>query len=61
MESWEIVFRSRISPGRKVVVNRCALTEKDDGALGSRTVAKGFSKVSGEDITDSHEQVTTDF
>jgi Reverse transcriptase (RNA-dependent DNA polymerase) len=57
---WEIVLLSSISAGRKVAGNGWVLTEKDDGALRSRTVAQGFSQVPGKYYTDSHAPVMMD-
>jgi hypothetical protein len=50
---------STIPPGRKVVWNRWALTEKYDGALNSSTVAQGFSQVLGKDFTVIHAPIVT--
>jgi Reverse transcriptase (RNA-dependent DNA polymerase) len=47
-------------PGRKIIGNRWVYNEKDDGNLRSRTVAQGFSKVPGQDFTNSHAPVLTD-
>jgi Reverse transcriptase (RNA-dependent DNA polymerase) len=58
--AWKIVPLSSMSHGRKLVGNRWAYTEKDGGTYRSRTVAQGFSQVSGKDFTDSHAPVMTD-
>jgi Reverse transcriptase (RNA-dependent DNA polymerase) len=57
---WEVVLMSNMPSGRKVVDNRWVLTEKDNGNLRSRTVAKGFSQVPGKDFTDTHSPVMTE-
>jgi Reverse transcriptase (RNA-dependent DNA polymerase) len=56
---WEIVLKSSIPAGRKVVGNRWVLTEKDDGTLRSGPVAQGFSQVPGKYCTDSYAPVMT--
>jgi hypothetical protein len=57
---WEIVIKSSMLPERKVVGNRCVLTENDDGTLRSRSWAQGFSHVPGTDFTGSHAPVKKD-
>jgi Reverse transcriptase (RNA-dependent DNA polymerase) len=57
---WEIELMSSMPAGRKVIVNRWALSDKDDGTLKSRTVAQGFIHRQCKDFTDSHATIMTD-
>jgi Reverse transcriptase (RNA-dependent DNA polymerase) len=52
---------SSMPPGRKIIGNKWEYKTKYDGTIRSRTVAQGFSQVHGQDFTDCHAPVMTDF
>jgi Reverse transcriptase (RNA-dependent DNA polymerase) len=59
-KAWVIVPKSKVPKGRKIIGNRWVYAEKDDGTYRSRTVAKGFSQVSGKDFQEHHSPVVHD-
>jgi Reverse transcriptase (RNA-dependent DNA polymerase) len=52
-----IVPKSKVPKGRKIIGNRWVYAEKDDGTFRSRTVAKGFSPITGKDFQEHHSPV----
>ena len=57
---WDIVPRSELPSGRKLIGNRWVFTRKDDGRYRARTVAKGFSQIPGKDFHENFAPVVND-
>ena len=47
---WEIIKKTDLPTGRKLIGNRWVYVQKDDGRYRARTVAQGFSQVPGKDF-----------
>jgi Reverse transcriptase (RNA-dependent DNA polymerase) len=59
-KAWVIVPKSKVPKGSKTIDNRWVYAEKDDGTYRSRTVAKGFSQIPGQDFQEHHSPVVHD-
>jgi Reverse transcriptase (RNA-dependent DNA polymerase) len=59
-KAWVIEPKSKVPKGRKIIGNRWVYAEKDDGTFRSRTVAKGFSHIPGQDFQEHHSPVVHD-
>jgi Reverse transcriptase (RNA-dependent DNA polymerase) len=59
-EVWEIVPKSYVPIGRKIIGSRLVLFWKIDGKYRSRCVAKGFSQIPGKDFQENYAPVIAD-
>jgi Reverse transcriptase (RNA-dependent DNA polymerase) len=59
-KAWVIVPKSKVTKGRKFIGNCWVYAEKDDGTFRSRTVAKGFSQIPGNDFQEHRSPVVHD-
>ena len=59
-EVWDIIKKTDVPSGRKVIGNRWVYALKDDGRYRARTVAKGFSQVPGKDFQENYAPVVND-
>jgi Reverse transcriptase (RNA-dependent DNA polymerase) len=59
-EVWTVVKKSNVPRGRKIIGNRWVFARKDDGRFRARTVAKGFSQITGQDFQEHHAPVIND-
>jgi Reverse transcriptase (RNA-dependent DNA polymerase) len=57
---WNIILKTDVPTGRKLIGNRWVFAQKDDGRYRARTVAKGFSQVPGKDFQENHAPVVND-
>jgi Reverse transcriptase (RNA-dependent DNA polymerase) len=59
-KAWVIIKKCNVPKGRKIIGNCWVLALKDDGRYRSRTVAKGFSQIPGQDFQENHVPVVHD-
>jgi Reverse transcriptase (RNA-dependent DNA polymerase) len=57
---WNVILKTDVPTGRKLIGNRWVFAQKDDGRYRARTVAKGFSQVPGKDFQENHAPVVND-
>jgi hypothetical protein len=57
---WDIVEKSNVPTGRRIIGNRWVFAKKNDGRYRARTVAKGFSQIPGKDFQENHAPVVND-
>jgi hypothetical protein len=59
-KDWEIIPKTKVPAGRKVIGARWVLARKDDGCYRARCAAKGFSQIPGKDFQENHAPVILD-
>jgi hypothetical protein len=57
---WEIIPKTKLPAGRKVIGARWVLARKDDGRYLARCIAKRFSQIPGKDFQENHAPVISD-
>jgi hypothetical protein len=57
---WTIITSNSFPGNRKIIGNRWVFAQKDDGRFRARTVAKGFTQITGKDFQENHSPVIND-